>query len=182
MVTMEARRTAREVNDLLDTADPVSLATVAGSTAGGVIVAQRLGEFVLDFFRDEDQASARFDPSPGSLSEALILLGTKGGGALATGYAATSLDGLPQVAAAFASVGMLASGGVDVVSTFIDSPEAAAIQNKAGGGQSHSSGGMTVRSVTAGGSGSHSGSTHSGGEEMMESSQMQADGGQFASM
>jgi hypothetical protein len=124
MPTAEVRRTASDVNGVLEGADPVSIITIAASTGGGIISAQRIADRVLP--------ELGLNPEPESLTDALGSAGLKGGLALATGYAAAELTGLPQVGLAFLAVGMLTSGGVDLISVFTDIPDLTRIRGRTG--------------------------------------------------
>lgn len=115
MVTRDVQQTADSIENILDDRSIAGLVTVAGSTAGGIFLAQRIADRVLP--------EVGLSPDPTTLTDAAGAAALKGGGALATGFAATNVSGLPQVVLAFGAVGMLASAGVDLVGAFTSTPE-----------------------------------------------------------
>jgi len=115
MVSLQARNTAQSVQNILESQDIMAIVTVAGSTAGGVIIAQRLANRVLPMIG--------LSPQPSTLTDALGSAGFKGLAAVAVGLAAAELSGLPQVVAAFIAAGHLTSAGVDLVQVFLSVPE-----------------------------------------------------------
>ena len=117
MVTREVDRTANQVEMVLEERSIVGLMTVALGTASGVYAAQYVADTVLPM--------VGLSSSPESVTDAVGAIGVKGAGALATGYLSAQTSGLAATALAFAAVGMLTSGGFDLVNLFVDVPELA---------------------------------------------------------
>ncbi len=114
MVTRQSRETARSINGLLQQRDILGLAAIAGGTAGGVLLTQRLANRVLP--------AVGLSPTPDSILEGVGSAGLKGTIAAAFMYAALQVSGIPQVLLAFFSIGSLTSAGFDLVGLFFDVP------------------------------------------------------------
>lgn len=114
MVTRQSRETARSVNNLLQDRDILGLAAIAGGTAGGVLLTQRVANRVLP--------AIGMSPTPDTVLEGLSSAGVKGGIAAAFMFAALQVSGVAQVLLAFLSIGSLTSAGFDLVALFIDTP------------------------------------------------------------
>lgn len=138
MVSLQARNTAQSVQNILESQDIMAIVTVAGSTAGGVIIAQRLANRVLPMIG--------LSPQPSTLTDALGSAGFKGLAAVAVGLVAAELSGLPQVVAAFIAAGHLTSAGVDLVQVFLSVPELNQLRQSRGRVTASQSGRVTSRS------------------------------------
>lgn len=115
MVTRQSRATANSVNSLLEQRDIVGLLAVAGGTAGGVLLTQRIANQVLPL--------VGLSPTPSSLVDGLGAAGVKTGVAAAFMYGALQLTGIGRVLLAFLSVGSLTSAGFDLVGLFFETPD-----------------------------------------------------------
>lgn len=143
MVTLQVQNTASDIENVLDDRNILGLLTVAGSTAGGVMLAERISNRVLP------RIGLSADPS--TLLEAAGSSGLKMAVALGFGLAAGEVSGLPRVMLAFFGVGALTAAGVDILGQFLSSPELAQIQSTVASGNS-SARVKKVSSSTSGGS------------------------------
>jgi hypothetical protein len=124
MVTAELQDTAQAVNSVLETPGPVEIVAVGASTAGGVILAQRIADRVLP--------ELDFNPEPKDATDAFVSAGLKGGLGVATGFAARELSGVASAIAAFAGLGMLTSGGIDLFTFALDAAESEQVRRQTG--------------------------------------------------
>jgi hypothetical protein len=158
MVTLNPSGTARSVSQVLESQDVGAMLTVAGGTAAGVIIAQRLSDRILP--------RIGLSATPSSLTDAIGSAGFKGVAALAVGMASAELSGLPQTFAVFIALGHLTSAGVDLLQVFTELPS---LQQSmmSSGGSTNLSGNPTTKTVSASGSStktvSASGSSSSSG-------------------
>lgn len=141
MVTRQSRATANSVNSLLEQRDIVGLLAVAGGTAGGVLLTQRLANKVLPV--------VGLSPTPQTLLDGVGAAGVKTGVAAAFMYAALQLSGIGRVLLAFLSIGSLTSAGFDLVGLFFETPDLRQMQ------EAGTSGSMSAQSVTASASAVH---------------------------
>lgn len=137
VVSRTATQTATNVNDLLEQRDIVGLLAVAGGSAGGVILTQRIANRVLPL--------VGLSPTPETITEGVASAGTKSLIGAAFMYGATQTDGIGKVLLSFLSLGSLTSAGFDLVQLFVEVPDVAQMQ-KTSARQS------TSRSVSASGS------------------------------
>lgn len=107
MVTLNARQSANQINDVLSERDVQGIAVVALSAAGGVVVAQEVADRVLP--------ALGMSRNPSSLKGFGASAAVKGAVALGFGFAAASLSGIGLVAAAYMAVGSLAGAGADLL-------------------------------------------------------------------
>lgn len=121
MATAEARQTADSIQNVLSERDILGMATIAVSTSGGVLFAERIANRVLPMIG--------MPTTPSTMMEALASAGIKGSVALVGGVAAAQTSGLPMVVGAFLAVGALTAAGVDLIGVFFDVPELRALQN-----------------------------------------------------
>jgi len=120
MVSRTAEQTARNVNDLLEQRDILGLLAIAGGSAGGVILTQRIANRVLPL--------VGLSPTPQTITEGVASAGTKsliGAGFM---YGATQTSGIGKVILAFLSLGSLTSAGFDIVQLFFEVPDVAQMQ------------------------------------------------------
>jgi hypothetical protein len=120
MVTRAARQTASNVNDLLEQRDILGLLAVAGGTAGGVILTQRVANRVLPL--------VGLSPTPQTITEGVASAGTKGLIGAGFMYGALQTSGVGKVLLAFLSLGSLGSAGFDLIQLFIEVPDVAQMQ------------------------------------------------------
>jgi hypothetical protein len=114
MVTRQSQATARSINGLLQERDILGLAAIAGGTAGGVLLTQRLANRVLP--------AVGLSPTPDTFLEGAGAAGLKGAIAAGFMFAALQVGGVAQVLLAFFSIGALTSAGFDLATLFFDVP------------------------------------------------------------
>lgn len=145
MVTLQVENTASDIENILDDRNVLGLLTVAGSTAGGVMLAERISNRILP------RVGLSADPS--TLVEAAGSSGLKMAIALGFGLGAGEVTGLPRVVMAFFAVGALTSAGVDLIGQFLSAPELAQVQRSvASAGNSSARVKKISSSTTSGGS------------------------------
>jgi len=120
VVSRTATQTATNVNDLLEQRDIVGLLAIAGGSAGGVILTQRIANRVLPL--------VGLSPTPQTITEGVASAGTKSVVGAAFMYAATQTNGIGKVLLSFLSLGSLTSAGFDLVQLFIEVPDVAQMQ------------------------------------------------------
>lgn len=135
MVTRAARQTAKNVNDLLEQRDILGLLAVAGGTAGGVILTQRVANRVLPL--------VGLSPTPQTITEGVASAGTKGLIGAAFMWGALQTSGMGKVLLAFLSLGSLTSAGFDIIQLFIEVPDVAQMQ-RTSASRTQSAGGVTA--------------------------------------
>lgn len=135
MVTRAARQTATNVNDLLEQRDILGLLTVAGGTAGGVILTQRVANRVLPL--------VGLSPTPQTITEGVASAGTKGLIGAGFMWGALQTSGMGKVLLAFLSLGSLTSAGFDIIQLFIEVPDVAQMQ-RASASRTQSAGSVTA--------------------------------------
>lgn len=135
MVSRQTRQAGNEVLDVLSRRDVQGVAAIGLSTAGGVVVAQEITDFILP------QLGMSKNPSSAAGLGASALV--KGGVALGFGAVATRLSGIGTLITAFMGVGSLTSAGADVIDMLQSGglPGAAPAQRTPTGQQPRASGG-----------------------------------------
>lgn len=140
MVTVNARQSANDINNVLQERNIQGLAVVALSAAGGVVVAQEVADRILPLIGQSR--------NPSGLTGFATSAGVKGAVALGFGILATNLSGIGLVAAAYMAVGALAGAGADLLNA-VQRSGLAAESPRSSSSSSSSSNSNTSRSPSA---------------------------------
>lgn len=149
MVTLQSKEIADAVQNTIQSRDIGTLVALGVSTAGSVMVADRIEAFV--------RGQISLPGEPGSLTYGLTSAGIKGATAAVFGLAAQELTGLPRTLATFAFLGAATSGGADLIAEFVEMPEltnksrrvrGSRNRNRARSGRLRSSGSSSSSSTT----------------------------------
>lgn len=117
VVNVDTERTAGAIQNMVDFDNLPGLLVAGLSASSGILFAQTVADRVLP--------ALNINPTPSSLVGAVGSAGVKGVVALAAGYAAAQVTGLPQVVAAFIAVGALTAASTDVLEQFLSYPQLA---------------------------------------------------------
>lgn len=107
MVTLNARQSANEIQDVLETRNVQGLGVIALSAAGGVVLAQEIADRILP--------ALGFSRNPNTATGFFASAATKAALALGFGIASASMSGVGLVVAAYMGIGALAGAGADLL-------------------------------------------------------------------